>query len=329
MGLLAAQELARRFDTSSPVAIDTLAALFAMDSSSGATIEQLIALGTEALAAAGVPTMDQARQAVRLGAGPNIPEMKPFPDWRAATEEDMRADLGEVSNLIRDAQNLTDPAQLAQRINQIRNGVVQLRQMHMRFIADARANASIWVPVGSPGWNETEISGGPTSLTGILDAEMASVMQQLQTLEALQRQLEEQAAAAAAAPVAPAAPAPAATVAPAAPAQTGFQRVVGDVFSGADATQALERGASALATGRTELPGSALGARVMDFFTTPVDDPEAFAAGRDEARMLMQLLRTPAAQRFLMDNPQTRELLDQDPVAWARQLRTFLEQSRQ
>lgn len=321
-GLLAAQYLARAFDTSSPAALDALAGLFALETSKGKTVEQLITEGTAALTAAGVPNMAFAKQQAVMARGVNIPEMKSFPAWRSETEADIRADFSAMDAEVRRIGSITDPEQAKIEIARITGQIEQLRKLHLGAMQDARVNQNIWIPVGEEGWNDGQVFGQQGSVVAMMDAEITKLNEKLNLLssQALQKAQQE-------AP-APGEPKPVIQQpAPAAP-QTGAQRFVSGIGDDLEATRLLRRGADAIATGNTALPGSSPISRLYDWFTEPTADPQAFGNQQAEAERLMNFLREPEAKQYLRDNPQTLELLQSDPVAWARQAYAALEKSR-
>ena len=326
MGLLAAQNLATMFDTSSPAAIDTLRGIFADSAAKEMTMEQLIALGGQALLAAGVPTMASAKQAATMAAGQQVPEMTAFPEWRASIENEFRADFRTAGKLILDAQRITDPDQLKAEIARITNGIIATRTGYSRVFSDARATKNLWVPVGQPGWDEAAVSGAQNSLTSLMDAEVAALDAKLTGLMQLQAQLAQKAAA------------PAPTVqpggvslggTPAATPQTGFQRTMGGLADNGEAKRLLLKASGQIASGGTSMPGSSPFQKAVDYFTEAPADPAAFAQGQADSGMLSALLQEPEAQAYLMANPQTQQLLASDPVAWAKQLDAYLQANPQ
>lgn len=322
-GLLAAQYLARAFDTSSPAALDALAGLFALDTSKGKTVEQLITEGTAALTAAGVPSMAFAKQQAAMARGVNIPEMKSFPAWRGETEADIRADFSAMDAEVRRIGSIADPEQAKVEIARIAGQIEQLRKLHLGAIQDARVNQNIWIPVGEEGWNDAQVFGQQGSVVAMMDAEIAKLNEKLNLLSA---QALERAQQATPAPADTSAPAPVAP-APAAP-QTGAQRFVSGISDDMEATRLLRRGADQIATGNSSLPGSSPLSNLIDWFTTSTADPQAFAEQQTKAERLTNFLREPEAKQYLLENPQTMELLRQDPVAWAEKAYAELERRR-
>jgi hypothetical protein len=353
-GLIAAQELARLFDTSDARALNALVELFATEEAAGLTIDELIQAGASALQAAGVPTREAAKLQATMLVGPVIPEMMSFPQWRQRAEEDIARRFADVHTDIAAARRITDPDQLQGEITRLATTILTRRQELQAEIAAARANADLWVPVGEAGWDESQVSGEQGSVKATLEAELRALDGELRTLAALQGQLvtqagREQAAQAALvaragtvtgmpAPIGPPPPVPPVTTMtldgrPAtglslSDSMTGFQRTVQSFRDEAAAQQALMEAAHRIGLGQAGLPGSTPILRAWDYFTAPTDDPEGLAAQRTEGQALSRLLQEPEALEFLLANPQTAGLLQSDPVAWGRMLDQALRAAR-
>ena len=321
-GLLAAQYLSRMFDTSKPEAIDALSGLFALDESKGKTVEQLITEGAQALTVSGVSSMAFAKQQATMARGANIPEMKSFPAWRSETVSDIQADFSAMDTEIRRVSSITDPEQVKSEVARLSSQVDMLRKLHLGAIQDARVNQNIWIPVGEEGWNDGQVYGKQNSVVSLMDAEIAKLNEKLNLLST--KALED---AQAATTTPPPPPTPEVTPAPAG-AQTGFQRFTTGIGDDMEATRRLNRAASDLAMGRTSLPGSSPMSNLIDFFTTSTDDPAALEQQQLKAETLTQFLREPEAKQYLLENPQTMDLLSKDPVAWAEQAYAELERRR-
>jgi hypothetical protein len=319
-GHIAAAELARTFDFTNPATVSVLATLFAQRGVGDLNYDELLVTAREALAAARAPTLADTKQMAALNLGQNVPEEKSFADWRRSQEEDFREDIKEYEELLHNISRLDDPEAMRTQIAQTQAALANFRQVHMKEISDARTTSGSWIPVGQPGWNDSEVMGGPNSLVGVMDAETARLQEMLRALAGRASQLEDRQMLLEPVPP-PRDPTLAASSAAssAADPQTGFQRTMGNIFSDAEARRELGQAANVLRLGSEGMPGGAPIGRTLDFFFREGSDPNDLRARQQEASTLLAYAQTPQAVAYLRANPDTVELLRQDPVAWVRQ----------
>lgn len=323
--LFAAQKLATMFDTSQPGAVDALTGAFQRAADQGATIEGLTQLGAEALAAAGIPTLETSKQNAAMARGLNMPEMKSFTDWKVEIETDIREDFGIIDRGIQDVIMLTDPKAMHTEIANITRAIEQMRAAYGGVIQDARVNQNIWIPVGSEGWNDAQVFGKQGSVQATMDAEIAKLTQKLNALTQRAMTMEQQSQ------VAPqgngfgptpgsGAPAPSA-VAP--EGMTGAQELGSAIVNPQRgvAKLALAEARFALETGASGMPATAFLPEAMEFFTRPKD--KNFSEDNALAERGISYLERPEAELWIMEDPARLQLLKTNPKAAIKELEAW------
>jgi hypothetical protein len=102
------------------------------------------------------------------------------------------------------------------------------------------------------------------------------------------------------------------------PAASPFMQGIQGIRGDAQLTRSLNEARTRLATGGFG-PAASPAAQALNFFRPTDPERNAQMAINGAA---MEFLSTPAAREFLSANPETRQLLDQDPVSWVRLAQT-------